>query len=283
MLVAGGAVGSSFLSSCGGRSASQAPKKHIGLQLYSLRDDVSNLGIQRVLELVAEMGYTHLEGAGYNRGLFYGEDPVVFRRMVSDLGMRLTSTHLLRNLSDDRNADMAWWDQATEACAAAGVRHMVIPMAPLDGEGATMDNLMRYAEYFNAIGLVTAGSSIKLGYHNHAFEFTNIIDGVTVMDLLKEHTSPRHVSFQNDVNWTMRGGVDPAEYLKKHADRINTLHIKDERTVGLSGLMDFRSIFEQANANGIVDWYVEVESYDTTPLQDVKNSFDYLNAADFVS
>jgi len=281
MLVAGGVLGSSFLTSCGG-AASSGPKKHIGLQLYSLRDPISDLGIKRVLELVAEMGYVNLEGANYNRGLFYGEDPVVFKRMVSDLGMRITSTHLERALSDDRNADMSWWSTATEACAATGLKHMVIPMAPLSGEGATMDNLLRHADYFNAVGLITAGSSIKLGYHNHAFEFTNTIDGVTVMDLLVEHTSPRHVSFQNDVNWTQRAGVNPVELLRKYPDRINTLHIKDEKTIGGSGTMNFKAIFEQAYANGVVDWYVEVEEYDTTALDDVRKSAEYLIAADYV-
>ena len=286
MLVAGGVVGGSILSSCGGSgskgAASQTPGKHIGLQLYSLRDDVKDLGIQKVLEIVAQMGYTHLETAGYSDGKIYNLPPAEFKKMVDDLGMRATSAHLGHDLSDNRNEDMAWWNKAVEAHAAADMKYMVMPSSPLDKEDATMDNVKRYGDYFNAIGLITAGASIAFGYHNHAFEFKNTIDGVPVYDLLMEHTSPRHVFFQNDVYWTKDGGYDPVDYLKKYPQRIKLLHIKDQKAIGASGTMDFKEIFDQFYANGMKDWYVEVEEYDGTPQEDVKLSYDFLAAADYV-
>ena len=123
---------------------------------------------------------------------------------------------------------------------------------------------------------------MTFGYHNHAFEFENKIDGVPVYDLLIEATSPNHVIFQNDVYWTRRGGFDPVDYLKKYPKRIRVLHIKDEKAIGASGTIDFKAIFDQAYANGVKDWYVEVESYDGTPQEDVKKSYDFLAAADYV-
>jgi len=152
------------------------PKTNIGLQLYSLREDVRDLGIQKVLEVVAQMGYVNLETAGYNDGKIYGIAPAEFKKMVNDLGMKVTSAHVGRSLSDNRDEDMAWWNKAIEAHASAGMKYMVMPWSPLDGEGATMDNVKRYCDYFNAIGLITAGASIAFGYHNHAFEFTNTIE-----------------------------------------------------------------------------------------------------------
>ena len=141
---------------------------------------------------------------------------------------------------------------------------------------------MRYADYFNSIGLITAGASIAFGYHNHAFEFENKIDGVTVYDLLLENTSPNHVLFQNDVFWTIRGGYDPIDYMKKYPNRIKLLHIKDDKAIGASGKIDFKPIFDQFYANGMKDWYVEVEEYIGTPQEDVKQSYDFLAAADYV-
>lgn len=67
MLLAGGLVAPRLLSSC-----AEKPKKHIGLQLYSLRDLVKDEGIQKVLETASEMGYTNLETAGYDNGKIYG-------------------------------------------------------------------------------------------------------------------------------------------------------------------------------------------------------------------
>ena len=286
IVVAGSLMGGSILSSCSGggtkSAVSSAAKKHIGLQLYSLRDDVSDLGIQKVLEIVAKMGYVNLETAGYNNGKIYGIAPEEFKKMVDDLGMRVTSSHVGRHLSNDRTEDMSWWNKATEAHASAGMKYMIMPSSPLNGEGATLDNVKKYGDYFNEIGLITAGASITFGYHNHSFEFKNKIDGIPVYDLLMEHTSPKHVIFQNDVYWTKVGGYDPVEYLKKYPERIKVLHIKDEKGIGKSGEMDFKAIFDRAYANNIKDWYVEVESYDGTPQEDVKKSYDFLAAADYV-
>ena len=283
MLVAGGVAGSSILSACGGGSASKTPKKHIGLQLYSLRDDVKELDdIKKVLEIVAKMGYVNLETADYNNGRFYGLDPVDFKKIVNDLGMRATSSHVSRALSDNREEDMAWWSKATEAHAAAGMKYMVMPWSPLGEEGVTIDDVKRYGKYFNDIGYITASASIAFGYHNHDFEFKSKIDNVPVYDLLIENTSPRHVFFQNDVYWTQVGGYNPVDYLKKYADRIRTLHIKDVKAIGVSGTMDFEAIFRQAYEIGVKDWYVEVEEYYGTPQEDVKKSYDFLAAADYV-
>ncbi len=293
MLVASGVIGGSILSSCGGSgtkgaATSSAPatpsasKKRIGLQLYSLREDVSDLGIQKVLEIVAQMGYTNLETAGYNDGKIYGIAPAEFKKMVDDLGMRVTSAHLGRNLSDNRNEDMNWWNKAVEAHAAAGMKYMIMPSSPLGGEGATMDNVKKYGEYFNEIGLITAGASMTFGYHNHDFEFKSKINGTPIYDLLVENTSPDHVIFENDVYWTQVGGYNPVDYMKKYPKRIKVLHIKDEKAIGASGTMDFKAIFDQAYANGVKDWYVEVERYDGTPQEDVKKSYDFLAAADYV-
>ncbi|MDR0385626.1 MAG: sugar phosphate isomerase/epimerase [Prevotellaceae bacterium] len=275
--VVGGLVLPNLLSSCGGGA-----KKHIGLQLYSLRDDIKDIGIQKVLEAVAKMGYTNLETAGYNNGKIYGKDPLEFKKMVDDLGMRVTSAHLGRNISDNHDADRNWWNIATEAHNAAEVKYMIMPGSPLSGEGATLDNVKRYGNYFSEIGIMTAAASIKFGYHNHAFEFENKIDGAPVYDLLIENTSPDHVLFQNDVYWTQKGGYNPVEYMKKYPKRIQLLHIKDEQEIGASGTMDFKAIFETAYANGIKDWYVEVERYIKTPQEDVKRSYDFLNNAQYV-
>ncbi|MDR0572495.1 MAG: sugar phosphate isomerase/epimerase [Tannerella sp.] len=278
MLVAGGVVAPNLLSSCSGESA-----KYLGLQLYSLKEMIKDEGIQKTLKLVAKMGYTSLETAGYNDGKLYGVAPAELKKMVDDLGMRLTSSHLSHNISEDRDADMAWWNKAVDAHNAAGVKYMVMPSSPLEGGGGvTLDDVKRYGDYFNEIGLISAGASIQFGYHNHDGEFQNKVDDVPVYDLMLENTSPDHVMFQLDVYWIKKGGYDPVDYMKKYPKRIKVLHIKDETAIGAQNTVDYKAIFDQAYANGVKDWYVEVERYDTTPEEDVKKSADFLLSADFV-
>ncbi|MBE6300324.1 MAG: sugar phosphate isomerase/epimerase [Parabacteroides distasonis] len=278
LLLAGGLVMPQILSSCGGTAA---PSKHIGLQLYSLRDDIKDLGIQKVLEIVSKMGYVNLETAGYSDGKIYGLDPAEFKKICNDLGMKPTSAHLSKYLSDDMAKDLDWWNRAIEAHNTAGMKYMVMPVSPIN-EKATMDDLKRYfGDYFYQVGLAAAGAGIRFGYHNHDFEFKQI-EGQTIYDAMLENSSPDHIMFQMDVYWVMRGGKDPVEYLKKYPNRFPILHIKDETAIGASGKMDYKPIFEQAYANGMKDWYVEVERYDTTPQEDVKKSYDFLNAAEYV-
>ena len=279
LILAGGIIGNGIISSC---SKKQISQKNIGLQLYSLREDVGELGIKKVLEIVAKMGYVNLETAGYSDGKIYGLEPSEFKKIVDDLGMRATSAHLSRNISGNEDEDLSWWNKAIEAHSAAGMKYMIMPTSPIRGEGATIDNLNRYADYFNKIGMLTAAASIKFGYHNHAFEFDNFIDETPVFDLLIENTTPQHVSFQLDVYWCKAGGGDPIEYLTKYPKRIQTLHIKDDEAIGASGQYDFKPIFDQFYANGMKDWYVEVEQYLGTPQEDVMQSFQFLNNADYV-
>ena len=257
--------------------------KYLGLQLYSLRDMVSDDGIEKVLKVVAKMGYNSLETANYSDGKFYGIKPAEFKKMADDLGMRLTSSHLSRELTGNRSADMAWWNQAVEAHSAAGMKYMIMPSSPLNSQGgATQQNLDNYCDYFNEIGKVTSTASIQFGYHNHDGEFKNKIGGVPVFDLMMQKTSPPHVFFELDVYWVKMGGYEPVDCMKKYPSRIKVLHIKDEKAIGVHNVVDFKAIFTQAYANGIKDWYVEVEQYDGTPEEDVKKSADYLLEASFV-
>ncbi|MDR2679188.1 MAG: sugar phosphate isomerase/epimerase [Tannerella sp.] len=277
MMIAGGMVVPNLITSCGGGSA-----KYLGLQLYSLRDMVRDEGIRKVLETVSKMGYNSLETASYNNGKLYGENPGDLKKMVDDLGMKLTSSHLSRNISGDHDADLAWWNKAVDAHNEAGMKYMIMPSAPLGNDGATYDNIKRYGDYFNEIGLITAGASIQFGYHNHAFEFENKVDGVPVYDILVENTSPNHVLFQLDVYWIKKGGYEPVDYMKKYPKRIKVLHIKDGTAIGAENTVSYKDVFDQAYANGVKDWYVEVETEAEVAKADVQKSADYLLKADFV-
>ena len=282
LLAISGVAGNSILSSCkGNASPAKTPKKRIGLVMYSLRDDTKELGIQKVLEIVAGMGYVNLE-VNYGDGKFHDKAPTAFKKMVEDLGMKATGSHLGRNLTDNHDEDMDFWKKAADAHVAAGLKYMVMPSWPISDGRSTLDDVKKCSDYFNEIGLIAVRAGVAFGYHNHDFEFTTKIGNVPVYDLLIENTHPEHVFFQNDVYWTQEGGCDPVVYLKKYPKRIRTLHIKDAKALGASGKMNFKAIFNQAYANGIEDWYVEVEEYDSTPQEDVKQSFDFLVKADYV-
>lgn len=286
LLLAGGLVAPQLLTSCGGKTASteaaEATAKNIGLQLYSLRDMVKEEGIQKTLEAVAKMGYKNLETAGYDNGKIYGLAPAEFKKIVNDLGMKCTSAHLGQAFTKETEAEvMAWWDKAIEAHNELGVKYMVQPWMPVNDK-TTIDDLKMYCDYFNTVGYKTAAASIAFGYHNHDFEFRKIDDQL-IYDFLLDNVSQNHVFFEMDVYWVTRGGGDPVAYLKNRPSQFKAIHIKDDKEIGASGKMNFQPIFDQMYVNNIKDWYVEVEQYtNNNPQESVKQSFDYLNKADYV-
>jgi len=306
MLMAGGVVAPHLLTSCvvthvhshthththvyegspfslNGDGVTAQSAKYLGLQLYSLRDMVNDEGIEKVLQVAAKLGYNRLEAANYNDGKFYDFTPTDFKKMVDDLGMKLVSSHVSRYITNNSDADMAWWNKAVEAHKNAGVKYMIMPSSPLNStrETVTLDTVKQYCDYFNEIGKLTAAASMLFGYHNHDGEFKNKIDGVPVFDLMLKNTNSAHVLFQLDVYWVMRGGYDPVQYIKNHPSRIKVLHIKDEKAIGVHNTVNFKAVFDQAYENGIKDWFVEVEQYDGTPEEDVKKSAEYLLNASF--
>jgi hypothetical protein len=74
-----------------------------------------------------------------------------------------------------------------------------------------------------------------------------------------EHTDPELVKFQDDVFWVEIGGRNTVEFLKKYADRIPMLHVKDFYLIGEGDYLDYKAIFEQFYANGGTDWVLEME------------------------
>jgi len=176
---------------------------------------------------------------------------------------------------------MAWWDKAIEAHHEVGAKFMIQASMPVNDK-SKLDDLKTYCDYFSMVGAKAAAAGIDFGYHNHTVEFKKIGDNV-ILDYMLNNVNKDHVCFELDVYWCHEGGANPAEYLKKYPHQFKLTHIKDEKEIGASGKMDFKPIFKQMNANGIKDWYVEIEEYTNhDPVQSAQQSFDYLNKAKYV-
>ena len=257
-------------------------KKDIYIQLYSVRDDIK-ADYTGTIAAVAEMGYTGVEAAGYNDGKFYDMSPADFKKSIEDAGMTVLSSHAGRPLADpaaDTNWEetCAWWDTAIQAHKEAGMKYLVVAWIPTP---KTLVDLQAYCDYFNQIGEKCNAAGIRFGYHNHNFEFTEI-EGEMMYDYMINNTDPDKVFYQMDVYWVGQGGQDPVAYMNKYPGRFEILHIKDELEIGKSGQVDFEAIYNNAEVAGAKYMVVEVERYTGTPLDGVKESYDYLNNAEFV-
>ena len=277
-------------SCCGADKCCQPQKKEMSIQLYSARDLIGNAekyaqNHEAVLKALAEMGYTSVEAANFNDGLFYGVTPEQFRADVEAAGLKVLSSHTNRRLSKeeltsgDLTAALAWWDAALPAHKAAGMEFVVIPSI---GKPETIQELQVICNYFNAIGQKCKDAGMRFGYHNHAYEMEKVEDRIMIEYLL-ENTDPALVFYQVDVYWAAYGHYSPADLFNKYPGRFTLLHIKDKKEIGQSGMVGFDAVFGNAEVAGVEAFVVEVEGCrNEAALEGIRVSADYLLKAPFV-
>src|SRR5450631_2458073 len=65
---------------------------NLALQLYTIRDAMEK-DVLLALTQVSKIGYTKIELANYADGKFYGLSPADFKKIASDLGLDIFSSH----------------------------------------------------------------------------------------------------------------------------------------------------------------------------------------------
>jgi sugar phosphate isomerase/epimerase len=226
-----------------------------------------------------------MEAASFDNGKFYGMEPEAFKALLEANGMKLISSHTGANYTGDQaswDAAMIWWDMAIAAHKKAGCTYIIKPSMG-DYPYKNLEAIKKTCEYFNAIGEKCNAAGIRFGYHNHNKEFTKITDADDlVYDYMLKNTDPKKVTFEMDVYWVYKGGQKAVDYFNKYPKRFELLHIKDEKEIGASGLIDFKTIYENKAKAGTKHCFVEVERYDFEPFVSVQKSFDFLNNASYV-
>lgn len=264
--------------------APKVKENQIGLQLYSVRDDIQK-DLKGTIEKVGQMGYKVVEAAGYSDGKFYGMEPEAFKTLIEANGMKVVGSHAGIHLTGEEGSfekAMIWWDECIAAHKKVGVDYIVKPsMGGYPYE--SLEALKANCDYFNAVGEKCNAAGLRFGYHNHSNEFKTMDSTETVIyDYMLENTDADKVMFQLDLYWIYKGGKSALDYFDKYPGRFENYHMKDETELGESGEIDFKAVLEAADKSGVKYLIVEVEEYNFEPLVSVQLSFDYLNNADFV-
>lgn len=272
---------------------SPAKPKDIGIQIYTLRNEIQKDGLEATMEKVAAAGYKLVEPFGYEGRKYLGKTPQEFKAMIEGLGMRVPSTHSVMELSsaggkDDMINNMKI---TAEDAKATGAEYMV--WAYLKPEDRTsMDDYRRHIETWNKFSEICNEVDIQFAYHNHDFEFIPF-EGETEKpyDMIMRETDSDLVKFEMDLYWVNKAGEKPIEWFKKAPGRFHLWHVKDmteDETkffapVG-EGIIDFKPIFEARETAGMKYFFVEQDATPDgiSPLDTMKVSWDFLNKADYV-
>ncbi|MEI6264793.1 MAG: TIM barrel protein [Sphingobacteriia bacterium] len=207
-----------------------AKKKYlIGIQLYSVRADMKAdpLG---TLKALAEMGYEHVEHANYVDRKFYGYTAKEFKKILKDLGLSMPSGHTVMGPShwDATKKDFSdSWKYTVEDAAILGQEFVISPWLD-ESLRKTKDDMLRYMEVFNKSGELCKKSGMRFGYHNHNFEFTQMMGTETVYEIILKNTDPNLVTQQLDFGNLYETKADAMAIIKNNPGRFVSLHVKDE-------------------------------------------------------
>ena len=235
-------------------------KLPVDIQLYSLRDVVPG-DVPGTLRKIAEMGYEGVEMAGY-----YDLDGATLRSMLDDCGLRCAGAHVgLDALEGDA------FEETVAMNKILGNDRLIVP-------GADLQNLSQTIDRLNAAHARAKTCGMRSGFHNHTDEFV-IEDGVTRFDRMLAET-PSDFLAQIDIGWAICAEQDVPAFLRKHSDRIESVHVKEHdpndgaAAVG-EGTVQWPGIFDILEQETVLKWYViEQEAYKIGPMESAQTCID---------
>ena len=272
------------LAADGGVGTSKSFRGPVGLQTYSLRNQIKENGA-KALDYVKEQGFKYVE---IGIGNHYGMSREELKETLKKLDLTPIAAHAGQEflLSDT--------DKAIEEAEFFGMKYIGVAWAshkaPLD-EAQTL----KIADDFNTIGKRLKEKGMQFFYHNHGFEFQPYKDGATLFDLLMEKTDSDLVKYEMDTTWVVFPGQNPAKLLRKYPDRWVFLHLKDlkkgvvgnlsggtdtDNDVPLgTGQINWIETLKAAQEIGVKYYFIEDES--SSVLKQIPQTLRFLESVEF--
>lgn len=278
-----GAIGAYFQPSWLLDNMPKIDLAYAGLQLYTVHREMEDNPLH-TLRTIKSIGYSHVEGASYDKGRFYGQTKENFVRILQDTGLKMYSNHIEYGKPEDKvSFDMHNnWEKVCEDAAFMGQKYLVCPSLPSEVR-KSVDNYKRTAQFLNKCGEKAKNYGLQLCYHNHAFEFSPL-GKILPYDILLSETDPNSVKFELDIYWATRSGMNIRKLINKNPGRFSLFHIKDMNTspekgfteVG-TGVINWKNIFTLSEKAGLKYFYIEQDEMTKyTPLESIRVSFNNL-------
>jgi sugar phosphate isomerase/epimerase len=200
------------------------PRDRLGIQLFTIRDQVASLGFEEVFRRLSAIGYREIEFAGYNaQGRRWTNEEL--RRLLRRYRLRAVGSHIgyTQFLND--------LDQVLDDAEEIGMPYIGTANSPGAVHGETVEGYRRAAEDFNRFGAAARARGLRFYQHNHSGEFA-LENRTRLYDVILEETDPRLVFFEFDIFWAYVGqsrfpGFRPHEYPWFMPERFPLFHVKD--------------------------------------------------------
>jgi sugar phosphate isomerase/epimerase len=271
-------------------SSALGKRRIMGIQLYTVRDDMKK-DPAGTLKQLAAMGYRYVEHANYIDRKFYGYSAKDFKTLLDGAGLKMLSGHTVMRPEhwDAAKKDFTdAWKYTVDDAAIAGQKYVISPWLD-ESLRRTYDDMLRYMEVFNKSGELCKKSGMKFGYHNHDFEFSQVLDNKKVFDIILQNTDPELVAQQLDMGNLYNGGAIAIAVVMQYPGRFELMHVKDEikatagnekyeSTILGQGIVNTKQVIDLGKkSGGTHQFIIEQESYQgKTPLDCCKEDLEVM-------
>lgn len=190
-------------------------RSKIGLQLYSLRDQIK-VNLDSALAFVQAQGITDVEVWPERAGLTSEQ----YKAKLEQYGLKPSSAHFDTNMLRDSI------DKVIAEAKLLGVQYVGTGSIERKADTVTFAEVQEAVRVYNIVGKKLKENGLQFFYHTHGIEFAPY-EGGTYFDYLYNNTDPENVKFEEDVFWVTHGGQDAVEFLKKYGKRVALMHLKD--------------------------------------------------------
>jgi sugar phosphate isomerase/epimerase len=240
----------------------------IGVMTYTVLAQ-ARADLDGTLARIAAMGYVGVETYGLVE--HFGAARV--RSAIEAAGLTLTSAHTPFPAGPDAEALL-------DENAELGAEILVWSMEREEFDSP--DAIRRGAARVNEAAARAAERGMRIAYHNHFAEFSQVFDGRRAYDLLLDELDDR-VLVELDAYWALMGGADPADVVARLGDRVRLVHVKDGPAVS------YEDDVMVPIGDGRIDWartlsvpsglrwhIVELERLHVDTFEALRRSYDHL-------
>ena len=278
----GTAIPAGFTSCAHWEKAGSLPG--LSMQLYTVRNEIA-ADLQGTLRRLAEIGFTHVETAFWPEGVSHHEGAAYLR----EAGLSVSSIHV--ELEEGTEPGML-----TELAEIYECDRLIWHGWPEDPRYRTREGTLNLVSLYNKVSDYLQANGLRLGLHNHWWEFRTLKEGLTPWELLHRELN-QEIFFQLDIYWVAVAGHDPASIIRQLGSRVEMLHVKDgpanpddvsvdephePMTAVGQGRLDIPEIMKSAREH--VRWMVlEMDETDGDPIGLLDQSLQYMLSNRFAS
>lgn len=239
-----------------------------------------NGSMTRAITDIASLGYEGVEMFDGNVN-DYADRPGELRSLLDEAGLELVSVYTGGNFV---YADILADELHRVTCAADlartfGAQSLVVGGGARRAVGTTDTDYEALAATLDRITEIADDRGLAACYHPH---LSTIVETPDELDQLMALT---RIGFCPDTAHIVGGGGDPAALIRRYADRLRHIHLKDVRLDPLQflplgqGEIDFTNVLSAIHDSGYDGWLiVELDSYDGDPRDAAAISKNHLDS-----